>query len=118
MGWKQNLTEMLNKLAGDLTSLDVVTVTGDVDFVFDSEENRGKSVKQVLKDLNASDAAGKAKIVAFTHVDFDQDTVQYIGREQADDLEHPMVKLHFQGVAAAVKTRNEAIRFIGELVKG
>ncbi len=111
------MADSLKSTGQDLTTIDVITATGSLSQLIDSESSKTPSVKKItdiLKDLSAETDGGplkgELKIVCLTHIDFDQDTVQYVGEGVTSSSD--LYLLHQKSVETAIKTRNEMINFI------
>jgi hypothetical protein len=112
---KEALEGMVDKLknaAVDLTTLDVVTLSGDVKKVLIADNNKAMKVMKPLDIVNG--AEGTLVIEAFTHIDFDQDKVQYFKTDLKEtDLSY---LLHQEAVDASVEARQAFLDFIGALL--
>jgi hypothetical protein len=111
----EKFAEKIESAIVDFTTLDVVTVTGDLSFIFNEKDGgKNKSVKDIILELKKESTVGKAEIVAFTHMDFDQDTIQYVGEKY--NIENPLLKAHAESVITATKARNAMLSFIANIV--
>lgn len=112
-GLKQKLGEFVK----DLSSLDVVTLSGNITAEIkgiddQAEGGLGKQLSKVIKGAIAKGAEGKISCVAYTHSDFDGDCILYINHDSSPEL----IKLHQQAVESAQEARARLIEAAGSLV--
>ena len=103
--------DALEKAAKDFTTLDVTTVTGDVNQIID--KNNKISVKSLLSELKEGNISGKIEVVAHTHVDFDQDATQFINKDLSSKKD--LFLLHQNMVKSSIESRNAFIKFLKEV---
>ena len=107
------LVGKIDEALTDLTTLDVVTVSGDITLIMKGD--RYLKPKEIVSTY-FNKANAKVKIKAFYHVDFDQDTVQFV----ADDLGEGdlLYKVHNEAIASAKHSRQAMLNFVKEVVEG
>lgn len=99
----------LERIVNDLTTLDVVTFSGNliVDLEAISNEDNGTiNFQDVMKNIKGkvdSDESAFTAIAA-THIALDKDTVQFV-KEGLDPDEARLYALHLQAVETAVAAR-------------
>ena len=99
----------------DFTTLEVTTLTGDVTQIIKSDNKKTKiDVTDILGKIKGS-AKGKVSLVAFTQINFDQDTINFIKSDLAED-ELKLFKIHQASVAAAHDGRNGFLSFLQKLI--
>jgi hypothetical protein len=114
---KQKVVDFIN----DTATLDVITLTGTIDLVTDQEATGDESGELFNWDKVFEKVAGKMKssqdntvsIVAYTHAEWDQDSVNYI----AKDADVKLVEAHGKTVAAAHESRMNAVKSVVEAVE-
>ena len=122
---KEDATNSLkSKIAGfinDTVTLDVITLSGSIKLVTDAEATPAneqdifewdKIFEKVATELKA-DNSTEVEIVAYTHAEWDQDSVNYVAR-QADVK---LVEAHGKTVAAAHEARMNAVKAAVEAVE-
>lgn len=99
----------------DLTSLDVVTLTGQIKVQTDSTNkvDLGKIYEELSKQAAKTDS--DIAVVAFTHVSLDRDAVQFVQSGLSEE-EKALVGSHVQMVTAAQEARLAMIRTFKDLV--
>lgn len=90
---------------GDFTTLDVVTLTGEIK-ITSSVADGGKKIdlKKLYQEI-ASKAESDLQVVAFTHIDFDCDSVCFVKKEYEVEL----LEAHRKMVETAQQTRQAVI---------
>jgi hypothetical protein len=118
---RKALSAKLKAFAADVTSIDVVTLTGALPLkpkeIFkadgkgiDFEKLHGAIVADVGED-------SKLDVAAFTHVGFDGDTVQF-SMEASTDSQVALIDLHRQTVKDVQTARNEFITAVADAIRG
>lgn len=114
---KSRIAEFIN----DTATLDVITLSGSIKLVTDAEVNPqgdkdifnwDEIFKKVATGLKA-DESTEVSIVAYTHAEWDQDSVNYVAR----DADMQVVEAHGKTVAAAHEARMNALKSAVEVVK-
>ena len=103
------------KAAGeDLLSIDVVTLTGNVNVTIKGDKiDFDALVKSLQTQVAKTD--GTIKIVAFTRIDVDKDAVQFV-KSGLSSEEAPMVSAHNEMVKTAQDARMAVVNFLKGLV--
>lgn len=114
---KSKIAEFIN----DTVTLDVITLSGSIKLVTDAEENAkgDKDIfkwddifEKVAKELKAENST-EVSVVAYTHAEWDQDSVNYV----AKDADVKLVEAHGKTVAAAHEARMNAVKSAVEVVE-
>jgi hypothetical protein len=104
----EKLVDNIDTVATDLSTLDVVTLSGKISAVIVN----GKFIKPA-KIVEKAETSADIKIEAFTHIDFDQDLTQfYKDGLTENDLTY---KLHQQAVESSKTARMAMLNFIKEV---
>lgn len=107
----QNILNGLGDAVTDFTTLDVLTISGDIKTIIKGD-NKFLKPADLIKDYDP--ATSTVKVEAFTHVDFDQDVIQfYRDGIKEDDLTY---KLHQQAVESSKTARMAVLNFIKEMI--
>ncbi|MBL7971938.1 MAG: hypothetical protein JNL03_10490 [Prolixibacteraceae bacterium] len=107
----ESIVNGMNLALVDFTTLDVLTISGNIKSILSKE---GKIIKPVDLILNYDAEKTDVRVEAFTHVDFDQDVIQfYRDGIQEEDLTY---KLHQQAVESSKAARLGVLTFIKEVV--
>ena len=114
----RDLLEKIDTAASDLTTMEVVTMTGDFRNVIDLGRKDGAKfkIKDMIDNLSQADnVQGDVQLMAFTHIDFDYDTVTFVkkGRSQQD---RDLFELHQSTVNSTQMARRAFLHFAKELV--
>lgn len=105
----EKLVDKIDTVATDLTTLDVVTLSGKISVVLKD----GKFIKPA-EIIKFAETSADIKIEAFTHIDFDQDLTQFYKDGLAEnDLTY---KLHQQAVESSKTARMAMLNFIKEAI--
>lgn len=109
----EEILQTLGNAATDLSSLDVVTLSGDINLTLDE---KGKMMKplEIAKKFQG-DENGKITVEAFTHIDFDQDKIQFL--KQGITKDEITYQLHLDAVKASQEARNAFLDFIEGIVR-
>ena len=116
---KQKIVDFIN----DTATLDVITLSGTIELVTAqdaaSAENKEKEMfdwdnifKKVQKGMQTAEDS-TISIVAYTHAEWDQDSVNYV----AQDADVKLVEAHGKTVAAAHESRINAVKSVVEAVE-
>ena len=121
MGLKEKLKEKLEELGNaiqDLTTLDVTTLSGDVNQVINSDTGKF-DLKYAMDELTKTDSQlqGKVYIVATTRIDVDQDSVNFVKNGLTPD-EKSLVDAHLEAIKAAQEARHSFLNFAKEFITG
>ena len=99
--------------AEDLVSLDVVTLTGEVDI---QGANNEIDLKTFYKTIQAN-AISKTNVslVAYTHLDLDSDAVLFV-KSGLSESEKPLVEAHNEMVTASKEARLAFVRTVKDVI--
>lgn len=123
---KEKITAQIGKFIEDIATLDVLTLSGTIALKPDPKpEDAAASTgvkelkwddyfKNVVEKLNTPDADTKLEIVAYTHTEFDADSVNYY---RAADTEDALRDLHIRTVESATKARLDAVAALARVFK-
>lgn len=109
----QALVDNIGTAANDLSTLDVITLSGDINHVLSTDK------KGLMKPLEIAKAFygktdGKVTVEAFTHIDFDHDTIQFFKDGLTEnDLTYI---LHQNAVDAAQEARLAFLEFVRGII--
>lgn len=109
--WQEILDDVREGIK-DLTSLEVITLTGDVKSKIDDD---GK-IKWGDLVNEAKNPAGTVELVAATHVKIDSDTVQFVTDTPHGNLEQ-LLQVHDAAVESAQINRQAVIELVKGIVK-
>jgi hypothetical protein len=118
---KSTLKDKIKNFITDTATLDVITLTGNIELVTDTETstdsskeifNWDKIFEKIVKEMKAAQNS-KVSIVAYTHAEWDQDSVNYV----AKDADAKLVEAHGKSVASAHESRMNAIKSVVEAVE-
>lgn len=112
-----NIIDNIKEEVVDFTTLDVVTLTGNLKSVIKEGEGTESvmSIEEILQQKG--DNQGDVKVLAFTRVNLDQDVTQYV-MEGLSDEQQKMYELHKATVESSKESRQAFIKFIKEVVTG
>lgn len=117
---KASIQTSIAQFFEDVTTLDVLTLTGNISLVGDdgaminddgvfSWDDMFKNIAAKLKakDVNVS-------VVAYTHAEWDLDSVNFV--TNSDEATQPLIEAHNAAVKAAQQSRFEAVKSLGNLI--
>jgi hypothetical protein len=118
---KTSLKQKIIDFVNDTATLDVITLTGTIELVTDEEASSDTQKEMFDWDKIFEKVASKMKaaqdtsvsIVAYTHAEWDQDSVNYV----AKDADVKLVEAHGKTVAAAHESRLNAVKSVVEAVE-
>ena len=107
----------IKEKAADFTTLEVTTISGEIKSVLTSDGTF--DTESLLKKINGKNGATKLdlQIIAHTKIDFDHDTVNFVKAKMEKD-EKELYALHLTAIENAKASRQEMLKFIGELTSG
>jgi hypothetical protein len=109
----QALVDKIETAAIDLTTLDVVTLSGDINLALTDDKKGFKKPLDIAKEFYGT-TDGKVTVEAFTHIDLDHDTIQFFKEGLTeDDLTY---MLHQNAVDAAQEARMAFLEFVRGIV--
>ncbi len=97
--------------AKDFSSVEVTTMTGDVKKIFNDEQKI--DLKSTLTTMQGA-TGGEIRLLAHTHIDFDQDATQYFN-EDIGEKDVYMLEMHQAMVDSAVESRHAFYEFVKEV---
>jgi hypothetical protein len=109
--------------AADLSSLEVLTLSGDITKILDKTTTAGQPDKFEFKKRDAlmslignptEDVKGKVFVVAYTKIEIDQDTINFV-RENLTEEDKKIYQLHLDSVKAAQEARAAFIHMLTEI---
>ncbi|MFN8397051.1 MAG: hypothetical protein U0176_20675 [Bacteroidia bacterium] len=122
----KNLWDGLKKVAGDLTTLEVVTVSGEMKMAVTNPSTDAKDKeKWNLKNSDAilniianppANASGSLYLVAYTRIDFDHDTVNFVNANPTEE-DKRLYTLHVESIKAAQEARAAFINMLAGVFK-
>ena len=99
-----DLKDKVVAIGADVTTLDVVTLTGEIT-VDSAVENKKISLKKLYGEVESQTAVkGKLDVVAFTHIDLDADAINFVNKDLTEEKK-ALVAAHNESVRAAQETR-------------
>lgn len=110
-GALSKIADTIGDAASDLSSLDVLTLSGNLKLII-NDKGQYLKPKEIIEAYGST--SGEITVEAFYHIDFDSDTVQYAkdGLE-ADDF---MYQLHVEAIESAKESRQALLTFMKELL--
>ena len=111
----KDILTTLRDAADDLTTRDVVTLTGTVKI---TQQQSGKiDLKKLYTALStaASDTSSDISVVAFTHIDFDTDTVNFV-KTGAGEGDKALLEAHQAMVKTSQDTRSAVIKMVKDVI--
>lgn len=111
----KNVLGKVRDAADDITSLDVVTLSGEVDLKGAMPADAlslPALYKQILKQAKVE---ANIQVVAFTHIDLDRDAVNFV-KSTLSEAEAPMVQAHNEMVKTAEGARRAFVQMVKEVV--
>jgi len=119
----QSLKSRLAKFIEDVATLDVITLSGSIALdntvtEASGEENGEDALNwdKLFEKITAGmvpSADNKLEVVAYTHAEWDCDSVNYVASDISEEDQH-LIETHAKTVEAAHRNRYEALQFIGK----
>ena len=109
--------EEIKKGVADLTTLDVVTLAGEIKISSSMPGNSSKiKLQELYKSIEKSAKAdGNLEVVAFTHIDFDCDVVNFV-KAGLSEGGKTLLEAHNEMVKTSQEARQAMVKFIRELI--
>ncbi|MDP3434795.1 MAG: hypothetical protein Q8T04_17785 [Bacteroidota bacterium] len=108
----EKIVKAIDETITDFTTLDVITISGDIKTII-KDDNKFIQPVELIKNYDPKTST--IRVEAFTHVDLDQDVIQfYRDGLKEEDLTY---KLHQQAVESSKAARQAVLNFIKEVVK-
>lgn len=113
----KNVLERIRDTAEDIVTLDVVTLSGTLELKLAAGAGGDNplELKKLYKKLEESSTAGNMEVVAYTHIDFDKDAVNFV-KQGLGEADLPLVQAHNEMVKTAQEGRLAIIRAVKEMV--
>ena len=113
----QDIAKQIKGAVVDFATLEVTTLTGEVDHIINTKNNKSKfDMKNVISKLGGTGATkGKLSLIAHTHIDFDHDTVNFIKSDLGKQGKQ-LFEMHQATVVTAGQARNGFLSFLQEVV--
>ncbi|CAM2011154.1 hypothetical protein [Acanthopleuribacter pedis] len=113
----------LEAMISDITTLDVVTLTGDIDVTLNQQADAGGAAdpaetitfQDILKNIQAVKSQG-LNAVAVTHIEVDMDTALFV-KDNLTPQQQNLLTLHNQSVEQARNARHAFIQATLEAFK-
>lgn len=113
---KGSLKQKIADFVEDIATLDVLTLTGEIKLLGADETKPVGELKDLFQNVVKNMSAAKTnelQVVAYTHVEFDYDTVLYADKNASAAL----LEAHKDAVESAQTGRSEAVKTATEIVK-
>lgn len=125
---KEKITATIGKFIDDMTTLDVLTLSGTIALKpepkpLDGAAGAGGGAKEmkwddyfksIVEKLKTPDDSTRLEIVAYTHTEIDADSVNFYRTAGTEDA---LRDLHIRTVEAATKARLEAVAAFARVFK-
>lgn len=122
----QGIWNTLKTVTGDLTTLEVVTVSGSMNLAIQNPSDKAEDKeKWNLKNSDAilniianppQNASGNLYLVAYTRIDFDHDTVNFVNANPTEE-DKRLYTLHVESIKAAQEARAAFINMLAGIFK-
>ena len=118
----QKAINNLKEAIGDLSSLEVQTISGSLDGILTEEDaegdkkpSSGGSIINWQKAIESAKTSGDIQLVLATKINFDGDATQFIRQGEIPEY---MLNAHVEALAAGKATRQELFNLTVNTVKG
>ncbi len=116
----KKIGEQIYKVAVDFTTLNVTTLTGDFSHFIKTGSGNSRKNKvdfsNFLKEIgDAGKTDAKISLVAYTNIDFDQDTVNFV-KENMSAQEQNLFNIHKASIDSAHQARQSFLNFLKEIL--
>lgn len=114
------LKNRIKEFVRDTVTLDVLTLTGDISLIADQYDSAKKEFdwdKVFATAAAKMKVAGESKIeiVAYTHAEWDLDTVNFV-RKELSEGDKDLLAAHNAAVESAQRSRFEAVKVVSGLL--
>ena len=109
----KDFIDRLEAVGQDLATLDVATLSGNVQVTVQSDKIDFKALVKSIQD-QVTQADGTVQIVAFTHIDIDKDAVQFV-KSGLTAEEAPLIAAHNEMVKTSQEARMAVVQFLKDL---
>jgi len=103
----------IEKFFTDLTTLDVVTLTGKINLTVANVSN----FEDILENLKTT-AVSEVKVLAVSHHQIDSDAVMFVKGDLDQVNEKPLLAMHQETVKAAQEMRNKVVEMVANAITG
>lgn len=117
---RNTLKDRIIDFVNDTVTLDVLTLTGTIELKPEKKTADGKDTYEfnwddIFKNIAAklSETTAEVEVVAYTHAEWDQDSVNYLAKSADAKLE----EAHGKTVGAAHEARMNALKAAAEAVE-
>ncbi len=116
----QELWNGIKDVVGDLTTLEVTTLSGNIHKILENQAPTGKPVSlgfkkpdAMLEIINGQDdkVKGDIYVLAYSRIDFDQDTVNFVANDLTEG-DKAVYQLHLDSVKASLEARAAFINML------
>ncbi|GAB4408530.1 MAG: hypothetical protein OHK0053_35280 [Microscillaceae bacterium] len=113
--------EKLGDMVADLSTIEVATFTGKLEISGQKllkANERGFNTKAVFEEIKSQvegEATLKFKLVAYTHIDFDTDSVNFVKEDLSNEVK-ALIEAHRVMVEAAQNARRSVLNIIKEVL--
>ncbi len=118
----EELRESARTLIKEVTSLDVVTLSGDLKVTIAGDKiDFTQTYAELAKATQAGSPAGHtatavtAEVVAFTHIDLDKDLTQFV-KSDLTAADASLLESHRDMVKASLEARRAYLKMVAEIV--
>jgi hypothetical protein len=102
----------MEEAIGDVTSLDVVTLTGSISIKNSLDDKNNIKLKRLWAAIQEqATAEADLTIVAFTHIDLDADSINFVDRNLTEEKKALLIA-HNESVKAAQETRSGIVAMV------
>lgn len=115
------LKDKIKKFVGDVATLDVITLSGDIALVADQYNAAAKKFDwdtlftNIAAKMKTTGDTARLEIVAYTHAEWDLDSVNFV-RKDLSEGDKDLLAAHNAAVEAAQKSRFEAVKVVASLL--
>jgi len=116
---QQNAETRLKQMIKDITSLEVVTLSGDLTFAdLKVEPNKAVNFQKIMQELHGNpDIASSVKLVAATKFEFDKDVLQFV-KENMTREEKELFMIHVEAIQNAQLARRAIMESLLNVARG
>lgn len=116
---QQQAEGRLKQMISDITSLEVVTLSGDVTFAdLRVEPDKPVNFQKIMQELHGNpNMASSVKLVAATKFEFDKDVLQFV-KENMTREEKELFMIHIEAIQNAQLARRAIMEALLNVVKG
>ena len=116
MSTLKKVLESIRNAADDITTLDVVTLTGSVTITGLTDQNNEIDLKALNKAIQKNAIANtNMTLLAYTHIDLDSDTIHFV-KSGLSEGEAPLVEAHNAMVKSSQDARLAFVKAVKDVV--